>query len=121
MKLCRFGEMGRETPAVVTAAGARKDVSGHVRDFDDTFFASDGLAKLALWLRANEEKCPGVPENARWGACITRPSKIMCIGLNYARHAAETGKEVAKEPGIFMNAPSALCGPCDDLVIPKTY
>ena len=93
MKLCRFGEMGREKPAVLTAAGARRDVSGHVRDFDDEFFASSDLEKLAGWFRANEEKCPIVPENARWGACIARPSKIVCIGLNYARHAAETGKD----------------------------
>jgi len=110
MKLCRFGEMGREKPAVVTAAGARRDVSGHVRILTILFFASDGLEKLGQWFRANEEKCPVVPENARWGACIARPSKIVCIGLNYARHAAETGKEVPKEPVIFMKAPSSLCG-----------
>jgi len=119
MKLCRFGEIGREKPAVITSAGARKDVSGHVRDFDDDFFASNGPEKLAQWLQANEEKCPVVPENARWGSCIARPSKIVCIGLNYARHAAETGKEIPKEPVIFMKAPSALCGPFDDVVIPK--
>ena len=119
MKLCRFGEIGREKPAVITSAGARKDVSGHVRDFDDDFFALNGPEKLAQWLQANEEKCPVVPENARWGSCIARPSKIVCIGLNYARHAAETGKEIPKEPVIFMKAPSALCGPFDDVVIPK--
>jgi len=119
MKLCRFGEIGREKPAVITSAGARKDVSEHVRDFDDDFFALNGPEKLAQWLQANEEKCPVVPENARWGSCIARPSKIVCIGLNYARHAAETGKEIPKEPVIFMKAPSALCGPFDDVVIPK--
>ena len=119
MKLCRFGEIGREKPAVITSAGTRKDVSGHVRDFDDDFFALNGPEKLAQWLQANEEKCPVVPENARWGSCIARPSKIVCIGLNYARHAAETGKEIPKEPVIFMKAPSALCGPFDDVVIPK--
>jgi len=111
--------MGQEKPAVVTAAGTRRDVSGHVRDFDDDFFASDGLQTLAEWLRANEEKCPVVPESTRWGACIARPSKIVCIGLNYARHAAETGKEVPKEPVIFMKAPSSLCGAFDDVVLPK--
>jgi 2,4-diketo-3-deoxy-L-fuconate hydrolase len=119
MKFCRFGEIGREKPAVIVSAGARKDVSEHVRDFDDGFFGSDGPQQLAQWFRANEEKCPVVPENARWGACIARPSKIVCIGLNYARHAAETGKEIPKEPVIFMKAPSALCGPFDDVVIPK--
>ena len=119
MKLCRFGEMGREKPAVIGSAGARKDVSEHVEDFDDGFFAKNGPEKLAQWFRANEEKCPVVPENARWGACVARPSKIVCIGLNYARHAAETGKEVPREPVIFMKAPSALCGAFDDVVIPK--
>src|ERR1700740_665962 len=91
MKLCRFGEMGQEKPAVVTAAGGRRDVSGHGRGFDDAFFAAGGVKGLEQWFRANEEKCPVVPENSRWGACIARPSKIVCIGLNYARHAAETG------------------------------
>ena len=119
MKFCRFGEIGREKPAVIGSAGVRKDVSEHVRDFDDGFFASDGPENLAQWFRANEEKCPVVPENVRWGACVARPSKIVCIGLNYARHAAETGKEIPKEPVIFMKAPSALCGPFDDVVIPK--
>src|SRR5580704_9850646 len=119
MKLCRFGEMGREKPALVTANGVRRDVSGHARDFDDAFFAAGGVEKLSAWFRVNEEKCAVVPENARWGACVARPSKIVCIGLNYARHAAETGKEVPKEPVIFMKAPSALCGAFDDLVIPK--
>src|SRR6202166_4552292 len=116
MKLCPFGEMGREKPGVVTAAGARKDVSGHVRDFDDAFFAADGVRELEKWVRVNEAKCQSVPESARWGACIARPSKIVCVGLNYARHAAETGKEAPKEPVIFMKAPSALCGAFDDLV-----
>src|SRR6267142_2287231 len=102
MKLCRFGEMGREKPGVVTLEGARKDVSAHVRDFDDAFFAADGVRELEKWLRANEAKCPIVPENVRWGACLARPSNIVCIGLNYARHAAETGKEGPKEPVMFM-------------------
>src|ERR1700675_870414 len=119
MKLCRFGEIGQEKPAVVNSESVRRDVSEHVRDFDDAFFASDGVEKLSPWFRANEEKCPVVPENARWGACIARPSKIVVIGLNYARHAAETGKEVPKEPVVFMKAPSSLCGPFDDLVIPR--
>jgi 2,4-didehydro-3-deoxy-L-rhamnonate hydrolase len=119
MKLCRFGELGWEKPALVTQTGVRKDVSEHVRDFDDAFFASNGIEQLREWFRAHEGKCSVVPENARWGACIARPSKIVCIGLNYARHAAETGKEVPKEPVIFMKAPSSLCGAFDDVVIPK--
>jgi 2,4-diketo-3-deoxy-L-fuconate hydrolase len=119
MKLCRFGEMGREKPAVITGTGARRDVSRYVRDFDDAFFAAEGITELGQRFQANEEKCPVVPESARWGACIARPSKIVCVGLNYARHAAETGKEVPKEPVIFMKAPSSLCGAFDDLVIPK--
>jgi 2,4-didehydro-3-deoxy-L-rhamnonate hydrolase len=119
MKLCRFGELGWEKPALVTGTGVRKDVSEHVRDFDDVFLASNGLEQLREWFRTHEGKCPVVPESARWGACVARPSKIVCIGLNYARHAAETGKEVPKEPVIFMKAPSSLCGAFDDVVIPK--
>jgi 2,4-diketo-3-deoxy-L-fuconate hydrolase len=119
MKLCRFGEIGQEKPALLSSSGARRDVSTFVRDFDEPFFGSNSLEKLAKWFRLNEEKCPAVPENVRWGPCIARPSKIVCIGLNYARHAAESRMEVPKEPVIFMKAPSSLCGPFDDLVIPK--
>jgi 2,4-diketo-3-deoxy-L-fuconate hydrolase len=101
--------MGREKPALIAANGMRRDVSGHARDFDDAFFAAGGVEKLSAWFRANEEKCAMVPGSAM-GACIARPSKIVCVGLNYTRHAAETGKEVPKEPAIFMKAPSACAG-----------
>src|SRR5271165_192157 len=120
MKLCRFGERGLEKPAVLTASSERRDVSAHVRDFDEAFFGSGGIPKLAEWFRSNEQKCPLLADTVRWGPCVARPSKIVCIGLNYARHAAESGMEVPKEPVIFMKATSSLCGPFDDLVIPKS-
>ena len=119
MKLCRFGVNGHEKPAVLNASGVRLDVSEQVRDFDEEFFASDGPRKLAEWFTTNKTKCLPVADGERWGACVARPSKIICIGLNYARHAAESGMEVPKEPVVFMKATSALCGPFDDVVIPK--
>ncbi len=119
MKLCRYGEIGREKPAVLGSSGARRDVSALVRDFDEDFFGSNSVEKLAEWFHLNEANCPPIPDNVRWAACIARPSKIVCIGLNYARHAAETRMELPKEPVVFMKAPSSLCGPFDDLVIPK--
>jgi 2-keto-4-pentenoate hydratase/2-oxohepta-3-ene-1,7-dioic acid hydratase in catechol pathway len=120
MKLCRFGESGHEKPALLTPSGTRRDVSAQVRDFDEAFFGSDGLEKLKQWFGVNEENCPEVPESVRWAPCVARPSKIICIGLNYARHAVESGMEVPKEPVVFMKATSSLCGPFDDVVIPKS-
>jgi hypothetical protein len=78
MKLCRFGEMGREKPALVTANGVRRDVSGHVLDFDDDFFATDGVEGLGQWFRANEEKCPVVPECADGGRAL-RGHRKLCV------------------------------------------
>jgi 2,4-didehydro-3-deoxy-L-rhamnonate hydrolase len=119
MRLCRFGEIGQEKPAVLSSSGVRRDVSSFVRDFDEPFFGSNRVEKLVEWFRLNEEQCPVIPENARWGSCIARPTKIVCIGLNYARHAAESRMEVPKEPVVFMKATSSLCGPFDDLVLPR--
>jgi 2,4-didehydro-3-deoxy-L-rhamnonate hydrolase len=119
MKLCRFGEIGQEKPGVVLPDGKRIDVSAAVRDFDEAFFTGDGLSRLSSWLGANAGRSPAVDEKVRWGSCIARPSKIICIGLNYARHAAETGAEPPKEPVIFMKSSTSLCGPFDDVVIPR--
>jgi 2,4-didehydro-3-deoxy-L-rhamnonate hydrolase len=119
MKLFRFGEMEREKPGVILADGKRIDVSAFGHDFNEAFFASDGLSHLRAWLLEHSGECPAVDECVRLGPCIARPSKIICVGLNYALHAAESGSEIPKEPVVFFKSTSALCGPNDNVVIPK--
>ncbi len=119
MKLLRFGEFENEKPALELSNGKRIDVSAFGEDFNETFFASDGLTRLAKWLETEVAACPEVPANARIGSCIARPSKIVCIGLNYAKHAAESGMAVPTEPVVFFKSTTALCGPFDDVVIPR--
>ena len=113
MKLIRFGDPGRERPGLLLSNGQYVDVSDHIPDYDEAFFAGDGLDRLS--------KVSGkpIPAPARLGSCVARPSKIVCIGLNYRDHAAESGMELPKEPVIFFKATSALCGPNDNLVIPR--
>jgi 2-keto-4-pentenoate hydratase/2-oxohepta-3-ene-1,7-dioic acid hydratase in catechol pathway len=119
MKLIRWGDALREKPGVIANGGSRLDVSRFVKDYDEDFFASGGLDALRAWLPANEAQCPVVPDSARLGPCVARPSKIICIGLNYSLHAKESGMETPKEPILFMKASSSLAGPNDDVVIPK--
>ena len=119
MKLIRFGEVGKEKPGVQLEDGKRLDVSGFGRDFDEDFFGTDGLEQLAAWLKDNESSCPEVGQEVRLGAPLVRPSKIVCVGLNYAKHAAESGMAVPKEPVLFFKATSAIVGPNDDVIIPK--
>ena len=95
------------------------DVSAFGEDYNEKFFASDGVSRLAEWLTNNEGTCPEVPEKTRLGSCVARPSKIICIGLNYAKHAAESGAQPPAEPVVFFKSTSALCGPNDQVVIPK--
>jgi 2,4-didehydro-3-deoxy-L-rhamnonate hydrolase len=118
MKLIRFGSEGSEKPGVLFSDGMY-DVSDFVKDYNEEFFQSDGLSKLRLWVNRNIEQLPKVQENARLGSPIARPSKIICVGLNYADHAKETGATIPKEPIIFFKSTTALCGPNDNLVIPK--
>src|SRR5207237_8913614 len=88
--------------------------------YDQSLFESDALARLPRWgARAGAAAPPPVPDGARLGPPLCRPSKIVCIGLNYRDHARETGQEVPKEPVIFFEATSSICGPNDDVVIPK--
>jgi 2-keto-4-pentenoate hydratase/2-oxohepta-3-ene-1,7-dioic acid hydratase in catechol pathway len=119
MRLFRYGPSGQEKPAAFLHAAKSVDLSEFTNDFDEEFFASDGANRLQKWLRENSEKCAGVDPGLRYGQCIPRPSKIVCIGLNYARHAAESGMPIPKEPVVFLKAPSSLCGPNDDVIIPK--
>ena len=119
MKLIRFGEIGREKPGVLLEDGTRLDASGFGSDYDEEFFATDGLTKLRNWLARQGASALRVRRSVRLGAPICRPSKIVCIGLNFRDHAEESGMEIPKEPVIFFKATSALVGPNDPLVIPK--
>ncbi len=119
MKLIRFGGVGEEKPGIQLSDGTQIDVSGFGEDFDEHFFGTDGIGRLRSWLETNEANCPVVDENTRLGAPLVRPSKIVCVGLNYAKHAAESGMDIPEEPVLFFKATSALVGPNDDLIIPK--
>ncbi|MBS1978475.1 MAG: fumarylacetoacetate hydrolase family protein [Bacteroidetes bacterium] len=118
-KLFRFGNAGSEKPGVILSSGKRLDVSGFKEDYNEAFFATNGMARLEEWLTANAAKCPEVPAGARIASCVARPSKIVAIGLNYAKHAKESGAPIPTEPVIFMKATTALCGPNDNVIIPK--
>jgi 2,4-didehydro-3-deoxy-L-rhamnonate hydrolase len=119
MKLIRFGHQGSEKPGVLLKDGTRIDVSGAVSDYDEAFFAGNGIDTLRKWLDKNESTAPRVSAAARLGPPIYRPSKIVCIGLNYRAHAGESQMEVPTEPVIFFKAPSSLSGPYDPVVIPR--
>jgi 2-keto-4-pentenoate hydratase/2-oxohepta-3-ene-1,7-dioic acid hydratase in catechol pathway len=118
MKLIRFGQPGEERPGIVTAEGSF-DVSAFGEDFGEQFFASNGLERLAKWWAANSSSAPRIPENVRLGSPVQRPSKIICIGLNYADHAKESNMQIPTEPIVFFKSTSSLVGPNDDLIIPK--
>src|SRR5712671_2276279 len=113
MKLIRCGEPGKEKPGILRNDGTRVDVSQFVPDYDERFFAEDGLHALRQWLDRNESTAPRVSSSMRLGPPICRPSKIICIGLNYRDHAAESGMELPREPVIFFKATSSLTGPND--------
>lgn len=117
MKLIRFGAIGKEKPGVLIGE-KRYDVSSIVKDFDEAFFDENGLEKLQKALE-NNPVLPEVDSNVRLGSPVARPSKIICIGLNYVDHCVETGAPIPAEPIIFFKSTTALCGPNDDLIIPK--
>jgi 2,4-diketo-3-deoxy-L-fuconate hydrolase len=119
MKLIRFGQLNKERPGVQLADGTRLDVSAFGEDYNENFFGTDGIARLQRWLENNRSECPKVSASERLGPCICRPSKIICVGLNFRDHAAESGLELPKEPVIFFKSTTALTGPNDDVVIPK--
>jgi len=119
MKLIRFGEPGREKPGLQLEDGTRVDASAIGSDYDEAFFGGNGLARLREWSAANAARAPRVAPGTRLGPPVARPSKIVCIGLNYRDHAAETGGQIPKEPVIFFKATSSLVGPDDDMVTPR--
>lgn len=119
MKLIRFGAPGSERPGVQLTDGSKIDITDFGEDYDENFFGTGGIDRLRDWLRINEADCPQVDQDERLGPPMVRPSKIVCVGLNYAQHAAESGMALPKEPVLFFKATSAIVGPNDDLIIPK--
>jgi 2,4-didehydro-3-deoxy-L-rhamnonate hydrolase len=116
MKLIRFGEAGKEKTGILIN-GKRYDTSAFGEDYNEQFFGNDGLKRLADYLKNN--KLSEVGEGIRLGCPVGRPSKIVCIGLNYIDHARETGATPPPEPVIFMKSTTAIVGPNDPIVIPK--
>ncbi|MBI1851704.1 MAG: fumarylacetoacetate hydrolase family protein [Planctomycetes bacterium] len=119
MKLIRFGPERREMPGVILTDGARLDCRDFGEDWNEAFFGNDGLRRLRAWLTQHSADAPRIDRAERLGAPVARPSKIVCIGLNYSDHAKETKAEIPKEPVIFFKATTALVGPADDLVMPR--
>jgi len=117
MKLLRYGPKGDEKPGLLDGGGTIRDLSGVVDDIAGDTLLPDGLDRLR---GLDPATLPAVPGGTRIGACVGNVGKFMCIGLNYSDHAAETGGEVPPEPILFMKANSAISGPNDDVVIPRT-
>jgi 2-keto-4-pentenoate hydratase/2-oxohepta-3-ene-1,7-dioic acid hydratase in catechol pathway len=118
MKLFRFGEIGNEKPGILIDEKLL-DVSPFIDDYDEDFFINDGLSKLQELLSEVEDELHEIPKGSRIASCVARPSKIVCIGLNFADHARETGAAIPTEPIIFFKATTALSGPYDEVIIPK--
>jgi 2,4-diketo-3-deoxy-L-fuconate hydrolase len=119
MKLIRFGEKGQEKPGIQNSEGKNLDCSSFGEDWNETFLTNNGLERLKVWLQANQSKLPEIPANSRLASPIARPSKIICVGLNYRKHAAEAGMAVPEIPILFMKATSSLSGPYDPIFIPR--
>ncbi|WP_353184988.1 fumarylacetoacetate hydrolase family protein [Parapedobacter lycopersici] len=118
MKLIRYGNPGQEKIGI-HENGVHYDVSAFGGDYDEAFFADNGPARLDEFVKANMGNLVIIPQETRLGSPIARPSKILCIGLNYRDHAEETGAKIPTEPIIFMKSTTSLAGPYDDVVIPK--
>ena len=116
MKLLRYGPIGAERPAILDADGQLRNLSDVVTDIDGSALSPEGLAQIAA---ADLSSLPLVDGAPRIGSAIARPGKFLCVGLNYADHARETGKDIPEEPVLFSKAPTSLCGPNDDVEIPR--
>ena len=117
MKLLRYGEVGQEKPGILDNDGNIRDLSVYISDLSGEHLSDEALTKLS---QLEHDKLPLVKGNPRIGPCVTNVGKFICIGLNYSDHAAETGAEVPPEPIVFFKATSAICGPNDDIEIPRT-
>ena len=116
MKLVRYGAAGREKPGIIDSDGKIRDLSRIVSDIDSAMLASGGLAKIK---KAKLNRLKVVPGKPRLGPCIGRVRNFLAIGLNYSDHAAEGGNPIPKEPVVFNKAPSCICGPNDNTMVPK--
>ena len=116
MKLVRYGATGQEKPGMIDADGTLRDLSAHVADITGATLGDDSIAKLRA---LDPATLPAVEGSPRMGACVGDIGKFMCIGLNYADHAAETGADIPEHPILFMKANSAITGPNDDVVMPR--
>ena len=119
MRLIRFGEPGKEKPGVILDNQIRADASACTNDYDEQFFASDGPARLTRWLRQNSSAAPQIDAGVRLGPPVARPSKIVCIGLNFRDHANESKMEIPREPVLFFKSTTSLASPNDPVVIPR--
>lgn len=119
MRLIRFGPAGQEKPGVMDSQGNRRDLSSHFADWDSRFLSGNDADRLAEILRSKETSLPLVAETERWGAPIARPGKVICIGLNYSDHAAESGMPIPAEPIVFLKGSNTVVGPYDDVQIPR--
>ena len=119
MKLIRFGQPGKERPGLLLDDGRKIDSSEITSDYDEDFFAAGGLEKLRQWSQKKAEDAPEINPNERLGSPVARPSKLLCIGLNFRDHAAETNTPLPEEPVLFSKATSALSGPFDNIIIPR--
>jgi 2-keto-4-pentenoate hydratase/2-oxohepta-3-ene-1,7-dioic acid hydratase in catechol pathway len=118
MKLFRYGQAGQEKPGVVWN-NEHCSVAHVVTDYNEAFFEAGGLQTLAQWLQQNGNSLTPLEAGFRFGPCVARPSKIVCIGLNYEDHARETGAAIPAEPVIFMKSTTAIIGPNDTVMLPK--
>lgn len=118
MKLIRYGQEGKEKTGV-HIEGKNYDVSHIVKEYDEMFFANDGLKALAASIEDFKGRLQEIPQGIRIGCPVARPSKIICIGLNYAKHAKETNAAIPKEPILFFKSTTAIVGPNDSIIIPK--
>ena len=119
MKLIRFGETGKEKPGIISAEGKWLDCSTFGEDWSEEFLENNGLDRLQSWLESNSYNLLEISDKTRIGSPIKRPSKIICVGLNYSLHAKESGMPVPEVPILFMKATSSLCGPFDPILIPR--
>lgn len=119
MRLIRFGPQRREKPGIEVADGRRLDLSAYFDDWTPEFFAGPGLSGLRDVLDAQQGTLPEVPRDARLGPPVPRPGKVLCIGLNYADHAVESGIAIPDEPVVFMKASNTVVGPYDDIRLPR--
>lgn len=115
MKLLRYGKTGQEKPGLLDSAGVIRDLSGHVNDIDGAALSDESIARLAA---LDPNSLPEIAAGTRLGPPVTRVGKVICVGLNYSDHAAESGLPIPEEPVLFMKASSSITGPNDDVLLP---